>query len=73
MTPFPKPLPAMWLDETTPSYQKHEPEPVAIVATSDDEFLAIDARGRTIVAPHGEFTISDGDVRQAIWNAEGGS
>jgi hypothetical protein len=54
VTPFPHAIAARWI----PGHdQKAPPELVHILATSEEEYLAVNMDGQTIVALHGEFRL----------------
>ena len=55
MNPFPKPIRALY---RPPSGD----EIVAIVATSEDEYLAIAHDGTTVVDLHGRFVVQDWEI-----------
>lgn len=67
MTPFAKPQPALFHRD---GIDRSDPQPVAVIALDDAEFLAVDLDGRVLQAPHSFFRFAFGEITAAAWTAE---
>lgn len=65
MTPFARPMSALFLTDQA----KGEWVPVAIIAMDGEEYQAVDEQGQTVVGIHLRFSIVDGEVRDAAYQA----
>ena len=68
MTPFPHTLMGVFEGDT-----RHPEQAVAIIATSDTEYMAITSEGETIIEGHAQFKVTDWGLREKIWDVAVGS
>lgn len=65
MTTLPRPLSALFLEDQA----KGTWVPVAIIAMDDEEYVAVDERGRTVAGVHFHFSIVDSHIRETVFDA----